>query len=128
MTWDPKTQDPRALKLQEPSFWDPGPQDSGSHDTRTGTWEPEPEIQDLRTKTWDPGTLNFLIELQNKTLKSNKTLTSNCDEAKYPFTYFSLIKNIGFFLELRFVSEIFRKILDTLDFCLSDLSRWNLFS
>ena len=82
----PETQDPGPLT------WDPGPktwvlglktQDSG------------PRTQD--SKIWDHETLNFFIELQNKTLKSKKSLTSKRDNAKYPFTYISLIIIIGFF-------------------------------
>ena len=53
-----------------------------------------PRTQD--SKTWDPGTLKFAIELQNKTLKGKKSLTSKRDNAKYTFTYFSPIKIIGF--------------------------------
>ena len=58
--------------------------------------------------------------------KSKQLLTSKYDNAKYLFPYFSLIKIIGLlFLELRFFSENFRKILIalTLNFCLNDVSR-----
>ena len=63
------------------------------------TREPGTETRD--PKTWDPVTLNFFIELQNKTLKSNKSLPSKLDKAKYHFTYFSLIKIIGFFPDVK---------------------------
>ena len=71
---------------------DPGPR----------TQVPGPGTQDssLRTKNfkiWYPRTLNYFIELQNKRLKSKKSLKSKRDNTKYPFTYFSLMKIIGFF-------------------------------
>ena len=71
-----------------------------------GTWDPgsqEPGTKAQDHKTWGPGTLNFFIELQNKTLKSKKALTSKRDNAKHPFTY------INFHI-------FFSKILGTVDF------------
>ena len=57
------------------------------------------------SKIMDPGTKNFFIELQNKTSKSKKSLTSKHDKIKYPFTYFFPLKDYWtFFLESRFVS------------------------
>ena len=110
-------------------------QDLGPRAPGTGTQRPRTEnpktqgpdtektTQDHKTQdpnTWDPGTLNFFIELQNKTFKSEKSLTSKRDKAKHPLTYFF---TFTIFLQLRFVSEILRKILGTVDFCLSDLSK-----
>ena len=46
-------------------------------DTGSGTQDQGPKTQD--SKTWDSGTLNFFIKLQNKTLKSKKSLTSKRD-------------------------------------------------
>ena len=108
----------RDPKIRDPGTQDPRPRDSESRARYTVTPKP---------RTWDPrnlgnlvpGTLNFFIELQNKKLKSNKLLTSKCNKAKYIFTFFSYLQITG----VKFVSEIFRKILDTLDFCFSDLSR-----
>ena len=71
---EPGTQDSR------PATQDPGPR---SRDLGSGTQDPRLRTQD--SKIWDPGTLNFFIELQNKTLKSKKSLTSKRDNAKYPF-------------------------------------------
>ena len=97
-TWHPgtKTEDPR------PGIWDPRPETQGpcprTWDLGLKTQDSRPRTQDF--KIWDPRTLNSFIELQNKTLKSKKSLTSKCDNAKYPFTYFSLM-TIGFFSRVK---------------------------
>ena len=82
------------LRTQDlvPATQDPGP---GTQDLGHKTRFSGPGTQD--SKIWDPGTLDLFIELQNKTLKSKKSLTSKRDNAKYPFTYFYLIKIVGFF-------------------------------
>ena len=105
----PRTRDPRT---RESGFRNP---ELGIQGTGPGT--PGPRTQD--PKTWNPGTLNIFTELWNKTLKSKKSITSKRDKAKHPFTYFLLSRIL---LELRFASEIFRKILGTVDCCLSNLS------
>ena len=106
-----------STSLQHNLKWGPETQDSG------------PRTLDSRPQNLGPQDFELFIELQNKTLmKSNKSLTSKREKANYSFTYFSLIRIMRFFfLELRSVSEIFRKILGTFDYCLSDLSRWSLF-
>ena len=71
----PGTQDPG------PRTQDPGPR---TWDLGLKTQDLEPRTQDY--KIWDPRTLNFFIELQNKTLKSKKSLTSKRDNVKYPFS------------------------------------------
>ena len=80
--WDPEC---RTLGLRNPEPQDPAP--------RTGDSEPKTQ----NSKTWNPGTSNFFIELQNKALKGKKSLTGKRDNAKYPFTHFYLIEIIGFF-------------------------------
>ena len=121
LKWGSRTQDPEPKK-SEPK--DPGPktQRPRARTLNRGLRNPGPRTQD--PNTWDLGTLNFFIELQNKTLKSKKSLTSKRDKAKHPLTYFL---TFTIFLYLRFVSEILRKILGTVDFCLSDLSKWFAF-
>ena len=86
LKWGPRTWDP------EPEIWNPGPQDRGPRNR-------ESELRAQDAKTWEPETLNFFIDLQNKTLKNKKWLTmpKKHDNAKYPFTYFSPIKIFGFF-------------------------------
>ena len=83
----PRTQDPgpRTRNLV------PGNQDAGprTQDPGPKTWVLGLKAQDsgLRThdsKIWDPGTLNFFIELQlqNKTLRNKKSLTSKRNNTK----------------------------------------------
>ena len=83
-----------------PGTQDPGPR---TQDPGLRTWDLGLKTQDLEPRTqdykiWDPRTLNFFIELQNKTLKSKKSLKGKRENTKYPFTYFSLTKIVGFFL------------------------------
>ena len=76
--------------------WDPEPWDAGPETTGPGTpgyWNPRPG-----TCFWETCTF---IKLQNKTLKINKSHTRKCDNSKYSFTYFSLIKIIVFFSQVK---------------------------
>ena len=73
---------------------DPGP---GTKDPRPRTWDLRPKTQDPGLQNLGPRDFELFYELQNKTLKSKKSFTSKRDNAKYPFTYFSIIKIIGFF-------------------------------
>ena len=70
----------------------------GSQYLGPGTQDPRLRTQDSRLQNLGPGDLNFFIELQNKTLKSKKSLKGKRENTKYPFTYFSLTKIVGFFL------------------------------
>ena len=91
---DRRTRNPRS---QEP---DPRDQRPGTRYTGHGTENQGPKTQDWGlwdSETGDSGTLNVFIELQNKMLKSKKSLTSKRDNAKDPFTklfftYFSRVK------------------------------------
>ena len=67
---------------------DPGPQDPriGTLGLRTRNPVPQdPGRKNQNHKIRDPETLNFFIELQNKTLKIKKPLASKRDNAKDPF-------------------------------------------
>ena len=66
-----------------------------------------PRTQD--SKMWDARTLNFFTKLQNKTLKSQKSLTAKRDNTKYSFTFFSLMKIIGFFSQVKVCFLNFQK-------------------
>ena len=99
LKWGPRTRDRRTRnpRSQEP---DPRDQRPGTRYTGHGTENQGPKTQDWGlwdSETGDSGALNVFIELQNKMLKSKKSLTSKRDKAKDPFTklfftYFSRVK------------------------------------
>ena len=66
--------------IQDPA---PGTQDPGPG---SGTWDSRPKTQDPKLQNLGPQDFELFIELQNKTLKSKKSLTSKRDNAKYPLS------------------------------------------
>ena len=108
-TAGPGTQDPRN---QTPETKDPGP----------GTQDKELRTKDPRLRTGDSGTQKlgtlgfwmFLLNFKIKCWKVRNRLQVNVImQRTLSQNYFSHI-----FLELRFISEIFRKIMGTVVFCL----------